>query len=241
MKRIVIFLFLGFLGVVTQTWADTVETTSGTIYQGTIIKMDENEIIIKTATGTARVPRSKVKFFQSDPLPGTSSTPITSPLIQSPIVKEKPTVTLSESAKEAIRALKKLEARCQAGISYKDYGPALGDAKFAVNLFLESPEAKVKDEFTDAIKKVMSHYETGGKVWQKKFSGRGVSNVIVRNEPDYGYFRSILELYPKAMNDFNNGGAILDKRNTIVIDPLVSIIWEEAFKELKRATNLLSQ
>lgn len=48
----------------------------------------------------------------------------------------------AESTKEAIRALKKLEAKIEVGISYNDYSSALGGANFEVRMFLESPEAK---------------------------------------------------------------------------------------------------
>jgi hypothetical protein len=48
----------------------------------------------------------------------------------------------AESAKEAIRALRKLEAKIEVGISYADYLTALGDANFEAKMFLESPEAK---------------------------------------------------------------------------------------------------
>ena len=66
-----------------------------------------------------------------------------------------PSIAFGQSAKDAIRALKKLEARVEAGISYKDYAPALGDAKFEVNLFLESPEAKEMPRLSEAVKKTI--------------------------------------------------------------------------------------
>lgn len=42
-------------------------------------------------------------------------------------------------AQEAIRALQKLEARFHAGISHRDYAPALGETIYQVTLYLESP------------------------------------------------------------------------------------------------------
>ncbi|MGD0217487.1 MAG: hypothetical protein ABSC45_08265 [Desulfobaccales bacterium] len=62
-----------------------------------------------------------------------------------------PSIAFSQSAKDALRAMKKLQARTQAGISYNDYAPALGEAKFEINLFLESPAAKENYKFTEAI------------------------------------------------------------------------------------------
>jgi hypothetical protein len=79
-----------------------------------------------------------------------------------------PHTVFGQSAKEAIRALKKLEARVQVGISYRDYAPALGDAQFEVNLFLESPEAKSKSELSQSIKKAMELYLQANTIWGEK-------------------------------------------------------------------------
>ncbi len=72
----------------------------------------------------------------------------------------------AQSAKDAVRALQKLQARVEVGVIYRDYLPALGDAKFEVNLFLKSPEAKNKIELADAISTAMEYYETAGEIWK---------------------------------------------------------------------------
>ena len=51
-------------------------------------------------------------------------------------------ICYAQSAKDAVRALQKFQARIEVGISYRDYAPALGDVKFEVNQFLRSPEAQ---------------------------------------------------------------------------------------------------
>ena len=71
----------------------------------------------------------------------------------------------AQSAKDAVRALQKLQARVEAGISYRDYAPALGDALFEVKLFLRNPEAKTKPELAAAISKAMGYYQTAGEIW----------------------------------------------------------------------------
>ena len=53
-----------------------------------------------------------------------------------------PIFAYADNTKDAVMALKKMEARVQSGISYRDYGNALADAKFPVNLFMESIEVK---------------------------------------------------------------------------------------------------
>ena len=238
MNKIAILLCLLFVAGTVQVLADSVETSSGTVYQGTIVKMDENEIVIKTATGVARIPRSKVKSFQSGAslttpeAQGTSSTP------QPFTVKEEPSSKIGGSAKEAIRALKKLEARCEAGISYKDYGPALGDAKFEVNLFLESAEARNKAKLAEAIEAVIGHYEFAATVWRRKVSDRFGNFIAINSELG----QTVLKLYPSANKDYREGGALsqLMQKPAIWVDALLSVIWGEATKDLKRATALLS-
>ena len=60
-----------------------------------------------------------------------------------------------QSAKEAFKALKKVEARVETGVSYKDYPQVIADAKAEVNMFLEGKEAKKIPQFTEHIKKAM--------------------------------------------------------------------------------------
>lgn len=240
MKKIGIILITILSIIAVQAKADIVETTSGSVYKGTITKMDEHELIIKTATGIVRVPRPQVKAFQSEPPPGTSANSGAN-LSSLPSATQKKTAsTLGESAKEALRGLKKLEARCESGISYRDYGPALGEAKFEVNLFLESQEAKENPELTKAISKAMNHYETAQTVWKQKFDGKYAE---LRFTPSSAMGGIILEDYPELNKDSNLGGALLTSGNltVIMIDVTLSHIWEEASKELKSATEIYSK
>jgi len=78
-----------------------------------------------------------------------------------------PGFVFGQSAKEAVRTLKKLEARVQVGISYRDYMPALGDAQFEVNQFLESSEARKKPHLAESINKVMDHYIIAGNLFER--------------------------------------------------------------------------
>ncbi|MGD0915062.1 MAG: hypothetical protein ABSB22_01280 [Thermodesulfobacteriota bacterium] len=85
-------------------------------------------------------------------------------------------ICYGESAKEAVRALQKLQARVEAGISYRDYRPALGDALFEVKLFLSSPESKEKIELATAISKAMYYYQFAADLRE---SSRGESVIGV--------------------------------------------------------------
>jgi len=139
----------------------------------------------------------------------------------------------AQSAKEAIMGLKKLQARCQSGISYRDYSNAVADAKFPVNLFMESAEAKSNPELTDAINKAMKHYEYAGQLWNLKMTAS-------RYEIDlrHGFFQvdtdtgiEIGKLYPQAV----------PHKGRYFLNDIFSIIWGEASQELENITKLYAK
>lgn len=140
----------------------------------------------------------------------------------------------AQPAKDAIMALKKLEARVQAGISYREYGPALGEAKFPVNIFSESDDAKKYPELLDSVNKTMKHYEYAGKAWPIKFSK--YSRGLVDADSQVGM--EIKALYPQA-----EVPSILKEkgRNQYFVDSLVKMMWQAASDELKNATRLYKE
>lgn len=134
-----------------------------------------------------------------------------------------------QSAKEALLALKKMEARCQSGISYQDYGPAVSDARIPINSFAESEDGKKSSELTEFLNKAMSHYEYAGKIWQLRFNpffqGYGIIEVTSSLGQEIG------ELYPKA-----------DAKNEkYIVEEILPVVWEAAAKELEHATNLYTK
>lgn len=125
-------------------------------------------------------------------------------------------------AQEAIRALQRLEARFRAGISHRDYAPALGETIYQVTLYLENPGAKRRPELTQSIAKTLLHYQMINHIWDEKVAGR----YSMR------YFRddvreNIQRLYPE-----------IGAKNA---DSMIKSILSEASKELGKATNLLAQ
>lgn len=161
-------------------------------------------------------------------------------------------LSYGESAKNTFKALKRIEAKCQIGISYRDYGSALGDAKYEVNMFLESEEGKAKPALTQAFGKVMNHYQLAGEFWRLKASeGRDFAIVFMNSPTDT--FRSprnqellmrILNLYPDAKKNIKIGGALEEDAfgtGLIFIDKLIEFIWKEASKELKQISGMLQK
>jgi hypothetical protein len=139
--------------------------------------------------------------------------------------------TYAQSAKGAVMTLEKLEARCASGISYLDYRNALVNAKFSVNLYLESPKSSKIEGLTASIRKVMAHYEFVGRAWQDALSNGG--NSILFSE---GMELEIVGRYPTTDKPSSEGGARLDNR--ILMIEAIRIIWGVASDELKITKSL---
>jgi hypothetical protein len=129
-----------------------------------------------------------------------------------------PCLSFAQSSKEALMALKKLQAKIQVGISYKEYGPACGDAKFPVNLFLESPQAKQNVKFTQSIKDAMKHYEGALEVWSCRFGLNGLTEVL--STPLYDpVIQNILRNNPelRSLVAQNNGNLPITQARDILL------------------------
>lgn len=135
-----------------------------------------------------------------------------------------PAITFGQSANDAILALKKLEARVETGISYKDYAPVLGETKYSVKLFLDSSEAKENPELAFHIKSAMQYFEIANFIWEYKYRNRRVEHFIPKDD-DYG--KLILEKFPDI--EIHQFG--------IYISDALSRYWNEASKEIQLGSN----
>lgn len=171
----------------------------------------------------------------------------------------------AQSAKEAVMALKRLEARVQAGISYRDYGPALGEAKFPVNMYIESLDAKKTTELSGLIEKTMFHYEQAAFVWKEKIKGPYRYLDYNSVDPKYkelykasvieqNFFRQLVEEYPEANKFIKDGGALdtdasdkgkdinnLKYGRVLNLNYLFPMIWKRASQDLNKASILLNK
>lgn len=151
-------------------------------------------------------------------------------------------VCYAQSAKEAVRALQKLQARVEVGISYRDYAPALGDAKFEVKLFLQGPEAKEKTELASSVISSMSIYELALSIWQLGFAQVQTYNarpgMILKSSVE-----SLCSSHPEVANEmsaWNGISGTARRNNQIPVEYIIRGLWKEAGKELEKAITLLS-
>jgi hypothetical protein len=157
----------------------------------------------------------------------------------------------AQSARDTVKALKRIEARADMGISYSEYVLAVADARVEVQMYLESHEAKQKAELTSLIKRILWHYETAREIWKNKVSrtqdlGTVFGHLIcLNNDPEGVLGRRLLKQYPQADKPVDQGGALAqraykkDECEEVHVDNLIHIIWQEASKDLLRANKML--
>jgi hypothetical protein len=144
-----------------------------------------------------------------------------------------PTPSFAQTAKDALLALKKIQAKIQVGISYNDYGPACGDAKLQVNLFLDSSEAKQNFKLTEAIKNAMKHYEGALEVWGCRFGGGTLTEVL--STPTYDVvIQSILRNNPELRS------LVVGNSGNLPILEARTILWREALNDTEKASRLFT-
>jgi hypothetical protein len=73
-----------------------------------------------------------------------------------------------ESARSALNAVKRVEARTEVGINYRDYSALVGDAWADVKIFIESPDGKRLQEFSSLLAKAMDEYRLALEIWNDK-------------------------------------------------------------------------
>ena len=74
------------------------------------------------------------------------------------------------SARSALNAVKKVEARTEVGMRLDDYSTVLGEAWADVKIFSESPEGKDVPEFSFLLVSAMGKYKLALDVWRKQIN-----------------------------------------------------------------------
>lgn len=72
---------------------------------------------------------------------------------------------IPQSARNALNAVKKLEARTEVGVNYTDYSKSVGDAWGDVKIFIESREGKPLTEFSHLLANAMADYKLALDIW----------------------------------------------------------------------------
>jgi hypothetical protein len=86
-----------------------------------------------------------------------------------------------ESAKNAVRALKKMEARCSSGLTVGNYNSALGDATFEVNMFVQSKESNDFESLKSSVIKTEQFYKQASNYFAEKKVKLEIARIIGTN------------------------------------------------------------
>ncbi len=72
------------------------------------------------------------------------------------------------SARNALNALKRVEARVEVGVTYNDYLKIVGESWGDVKIFIESPEGKSLPELNAILGKAVADYKLAMDIWQSR-------------------------------------------------------------------------
>jgi len=144
-----------------------------------------------------------------------------------------------QPAKEAVMALKDIQIRCETGILYKDYAPALAKAKIPVSIYLDSDAAKNTPNLSEALKMAITHYDNAQKVWDAKYSpdkDKVYNSLCSTFSPVL--FDRMTRVYPDIKVTENS--LIITSVPCFNIDEAVQLIWSKAALEIGKASDLLA-
>lgn len=130
-------------------------------------------------------------------------------------------------SKEILRAFRKMEAKTQTGISYRNYPEPLSNLRFELTEFIRSSGGKYNQSFNSALISAMKHFEYAVNAWDFGISKGGGSRKIPLQYMSSEYY-SEAEKYTE--NVFGS--------KYIKYDDLLSVIWGAASQEIKNAEKI---
>jgi Sec-independent protein translocase protein TatA len=157
-----------------------------------------------------------------------------------------------QAAKDAIKAVKKLEAKVESGTSYKKYREDLGDANAEVKLFLESKAAKKDPALAQSLKKIMENYQDAANLWKTIADHPARAPYFQPDEKltptsEEQWHVNLVETsqrmfkkYPKAYDKLRvqRTSTFMGKTSSfpkeISLNEFLSVIWTEASNEVKK-------
>ena len=92
-------------------------------------------------------------------------------LLPSLIILLIPAFVFAQSAKDTYKALKRIEAKVEVGIVYKEYMNILADAQLEVNLYSQSAEFANETNVISSMETILRHYKLAGMVWDSMITG----------------------------------------------------------------------
>jgi hypothetical protein len=136
-----------------------------------------------------------------------------------------------KSAEDALKALRKVEAATEAGVSFMNYQPLVIDAKAQVNeASSKLPDGELKKELNGAA----DAYADSMTVWQAWMSGQFFKDdfSIDNRNPLVSLLMNKYQIKPETQDSLV---AVYDRGK------VMPLLWTESHKHIERATKLLSE
>jgi len=130
----------------------------------------------------------------------------------------------AQSAKDAVKSLKKVEAVASTNIFGRDFLPVYSEAKAEVDMYLESPQSNKKPALKKSIQQTALSYQWAASIWKLK-----MTKVPYIHSGDE-YVKSLYRDFPAAKESL---------KGTIPLDEALGWLYGNASGELYKAAKLL--
>ena len=144
-----------------------------------------------------------------------------------------------QTANDAYLALKKMEAKTQVGVSYRDYTPALAETKFEVERLFESKSANKSPELNEHLGNALTLYIHAKDIFDLKMNGEKVFVDDIKGE-------LVRKIYPKAVSHpweleeslkkIAKESGLPYERKVYNLSEVLSGLWGDASKEIKKVS-----
>jgi hypothetical protein len=138
----------------------------------------------------------------------------------------------ADSARDAVKAFAKLQARTEAGVTYRDYSEALGNVNYEFKAFKDSQEWAKYPAVASALSNALGRYAEAATIWD--FG-------ITTNSPtlhEQSVIRQIAAKYPAAGKPMSAGGAAFDTGG-MHITSVLPYFWQDAAASVETARRSL--
>ena len=145
-----------------------------------------------------------------------------------------------DECNDALRALMRIQARAEIGVSSADFDRLLGDANLEVKLCAASKVGLRKPKAVEELRSAITAYSDAGAISDLRRRTRGVRTGGYIPASD-SFYQFLLRTRPALMKDQKEGGVlvVINGESKIEVDVLLSHEWARAEAKTKAAAALL--
>jgi hypothetical protein len=144
-------------------------------------------------------------------------------------------ICAASKSDEALKALKKFEARCEVGISYIEYSSALADVQFQAKAYFDNNDegANPDLELARCLVDALADYRAAGIMWNFKV-GLNYDDVIGESSD---LWKDFIKTFPDGVQLLQPGSSQYGAH--AYFPSMLSYVWEQASQKIDRASLLI--